>query len=884
MLAMVLSACSLGGCGLSGFDLDKLQEQLQQAVQEKENAVVTGGSNPGTALQERTETAASPEESADTGESGNTVTDGSGTSGGTATISESGTTSESDTASSSSTSGGNGTESGNSTASGSGAASSSSTANSGNTTASGSSTANSGNSTASSSTSSGGSSASVSTVAIEGGASILLADKEYEIRATHPYDLDFGFSEGLAWTEYVGIDGFEGLGVINEAGELLFSADIDDILDFFGEGGLQNLKYRDGLTALYSANSYMILDDKGNILSSKQQTERTSYRMLSYGYGEFLVWKEDGNESGRHPRGRDCLYTVDAYGNPTREPMAVDGGFMSSQRMTCLGKGVFTDGIFFCDLENRIYKDLNANLAFELDHWARQYPVCDCDQCYIFNHYPAARTFAYYDDDMGYEDHDPVYMLEGYENGGWYYHFYHQDGTPLFTLGDTLCGREIYKIGYYSGGYVPVQLEGEPGTIYVTLVNVSTGEAMYEPLVDGVYYLFPTATYHGYMAYENYSDENVMIVTPEGKIHCTGDDLSGLGENASMYANQACFLSGGYFFGMNSDIAHTWLINAKGEEMEDCYISVDGKKVIDRVHETADTGHIDQLGPDYQYRSVYLDEFFATSLGRSCYEFDGDLARTTAIMSELSEYSLTALTDYYSQCGLEDNESYDYDFSLFDGGASAFGSGRLKINGVDTDVLVITCRGSTTIGEFIGDWLKGGSNSFLGTSVFHNDYDFEEKVWAGLKDYLDKHPSLRTSEHLKIVVTGHSLGGAAANMVGARIDSAIASGTFLNPNLRKDDVYVYTYGAIKVLTGSTNLSGGYGNIHNLYNQLDSFGPRGNYAAFEASMPAAKFGHTELFILDEEEGMTTSENHHMFTYWDAINIYEVYKPFINTGCR
>lgn len=159
----------------------------------------------------------------------------------------------------------------------------------------------------------------------------------------------------------------------------------------------------------------------------------------------------------------------------------------------------------------------------------------------------------------------------------------------------------------------------------------------------------------------------------------------------------------------------------------------------------------------------------------------------------MSSYSLKAC-EYYN---------FDGTGVFSAGGAFAIGQDMLTINDVNTAILVIAARGTVNPQEMIGDYFKGGEDDFLNAKVWHNVYDFEEKIWDGLDDYLAKYPVIKSKENLKILVTGHSLGGAAANMVGARFTNGVGSGEWWGSSVAKDDIYVYTYGAIEVLTTFT---------------------------------------------------------------------------------
>lgn len=120
-----------------------------------------------------------------------------------------------------------------------------------------------------------------------------------------------------------------------------------------------------------------------------------------------------------------------------------------------------------------------------------------------------------------------------------------------------------------------------------------------------------------------------------------------------------------------------------------------------------------------------------------------------------------------------------------------------------------------------------------------------------------------------MLVTGYSLGGAAANLVAADLKY---NSYQLGLNISTDDIYAYTFGAIKTLTTDDNVSLGYEYIHNIYNNNDSFGPNGNWGYLKASSPYAKFGHTYLYELGEEkykeEGLSTA-NHDIANYRNDI---------------
>lgn len=278
-------------------------------------------------------------------------------------------------------------------------------------------------------------------------------------------------------------------------------------------------------------------------------------------------------------------------------------------------------------------------------------------------------------------------------------------------------------------------------------------------------------------------------------------------------------------------------------------------------------------------------------------QYNNKLALVAAEMSEAAEdMTGEGIKRLYSSYGIYASAigCYAPDGDLlsdrtFGGGAFSIGQDTLTINGVNTTILVITARGTQTILEGIGDVFKGGKSDFLNTKVWHNAYEFEEQIWDGLNEYLTTYSALLSKTHLKIFVTGHSLGGAAANMIGARFTNGIGGNEWWSDKVSKDDVYVYTFGAIKVLTTEENISDGYENIHNIYNYYDSYGPNGNQKSTNASSLNAKFGHTEVFsFINRDESGTnvwdSCNNHIMQTYKDALQAHEIGSDSITLACE
>ena len=261
---------------------------------------------------------------------------------------------------------------------------------------------------------------------------------------------------------------------------------------------------------------------------------------------------------------------------------------------------------------------------------------------------------------------------------------------------------------------------------------------------------------------------------------------------------------------------------------------------------------------------------------KKSYQYDNRIADVTAYLCEKAgSRNDSSIKDAYDKFGLKDIKTYNYDWDelneldILSQNAYSFGHKSIKVDGEKTEeLLVVTARGSVKLREYIKDYIKGDEIDFLDRKVYENTYDFYSDICKNLEDYIIDN-KLNEEDSVKILVTGYSLGGAAANLVAADLKYNAYQ---LGLNISTDDIYAYTFGAIKTLTTDDNVSLGYEYIHNIYNINDSFGPNGNLSYFNASSPNSKFGHTDLYDLGEEkhkeDGLSTA-NHNIANYRNDI---------------
>ena len=203
------------------------------------------------------------------------------------------------------------------------------------------------------------------------------------------------------------------------------------------------------------------------------------------------------------------------------------------------------------------------------------------------------------------------------------------------------------------------------------------------------------------------------------------------------------------------------------------------------------------------------------------------------------------------------------------------------IGGEESDVLVIVPRGTVTNWEGFRDGTCSANKEFYGYTAWDWIYEFEEDIFAGLEDFYRDHSWLGGERPLKILVAGHSLGGAAANLVAAKLTLECGNNYWYARGVTQNDIYAYTFGAIDSISDTrykgeriqVPVSDNFSNIINIYNYLDTFGPDGRkFFTAKGNTIYGKFGNFYTFTSDMKGIISSSADcmtHQIAGYVHAV---------------
>lgn len=250
-------------------------------------------------------------------------------------------------------------------------------------------------------------------------------------------------------------------------------------------------------------------------------------------------------------------------------------------------------------------------------------------------------------------------------------------------------------------------------------------------------------------------------------------------------------------------------------------------------------------------------------------QYNNDIALLAAKMCDAtytgnSTYSSDKdVREYLYSLGFVDENIYSNNY----GGSLAYTVASKPYAGSGADgMLVIVAQGSTNDYERFQDAFSGSGEMINGQETYDLVRDFYKDIMSGIKKVTQSGKEYRT------LVCGHSLGGAAANLVAASLTRGYYG---------KENVFCYTFGAIDSITNKTLQTNGYENIHNVYNKLDTWSPYQYGALLPSGMGRmnGKFGEINYFIHEFRVGdqlkqtdfdqMMASINHQISNYVAAI---------------
>ena len=280
----------------------------------------------------------------------------------------------------------------------------------------------------------------------------------------------------------------------------------------------------------------------------------------------------------------------------------------------------------------------------------------------------------------------------------------------------------------------------------------------------------------------------------------------------------------------------------------------------------SDVEHMDEeeeTGIPVSYAGASV-EFRESMFEKSAYEYDNDLAILGAMLSCAVEKSEQDAIDLLQKMEVD---GYDpQHFGKNEMFAFVIAHKKMQLDGKDTTVLFIIARGTVNSYEAFSDSV-GKTDPFFNYTAYDYAKRFYLRINNGISNYMETFVPDLTDAPFKVFVTGHSLGGAGANLVAANFKLYDWWSNYLNP---VEDVFAYTYGAIDSIKVDGPITTGFQNIHNIYNFYDTFGPNGR-RFFTASGNSGKgrFGHIDKFGYPYTTDPFSFDNHLIENYLHSI---------------
>ncbi|MCM1314029.1 MAG: hypothetical protein NC244_01510 [Alistipes senegalensis] len=132
----------------------------------------------------------------------------------------------------------------------------------------------------------------------------------------------------------------------------------------------------------------------------------------------------------------------------------------------------------------------------------------------------------------------------------------------------------------------------------------------------------------------------------------------------------------------------------------------------------------------------------------------------------------------------------------------------------DITLLSVTLKGNSGQSDFYNQIKQPFSQPFMNSMTNPNYYDFYIRVKNSLDEYISKHSEILNSAQdgkLKVLVSGHSIGGAAACLLGTEMNSPDSI-----LKISEEDIFIYTFGSPCVYSSEVPCE----NVINVMNESD----------------------------------------------------------------
>lgn len=193
-------------------------------------------------------------------------------------------------------------------------------------------------------------------------------------------------------------------------------------------------------------------------------------------------------------------------------------------------------------------------------------------------------------------------------------------------------------------------------------------------------------------------------------------------------------------------------------------------------------------------------------------EYHNDIAQVAVALSS-SAYNGKRQSGYYinsayRQLGFtSDNiEIYGYPSENY-----SFSIASCEVG--ETTILAVTLKGNSGKKDFYSQINKDFSQPFENSMTNPNYYDFYIQVKNAIDEYISVHDILNSAQNgkLKVLISGHGIGGAGAMLLGAEINSPESV-----LKISQKDVFVYTFGSPCVYSSAVDCP----NVMNIMNASD----------------------------------------------------------------